>query len=126
VVGEADGRAKYRLAAEERGGADAERLAAVLAAERRREAGMRRAGAAVVRWSAADVLLPHRARELADHLRREVADASTRNAFTGRALCGPGRERAPPSSALRGPERGRELRGRGRERPGRERGEAST
>jgi hypothetical protein len=72
VVGEADGRAKYALAAAERGGADADGLAAVLDRERRREQRLRRVGAAVVRWGAADVLVARRADALASFLRREL------------------------------------------------------
>jgi len=52
VVGESDGRAKYALATAQRGGVDAERLTAVLDAERTREQRLRRAGATVVRWGA--------------------------------------------------------------------------
>ena len=85
VVGEADGRAKYRLEAAERGGADAAGLAAVLDRERRREKGLRRAGAEVVRWGAADVLASTRAAELAVHLLRELRRARARHAFDGSA-----------------------------------------
>ncbi len=79
LVGEADGRAKYTLAAAERGGADAAGLSDVLDRERRREQRLRRLGAEVVRWQARDVLDEHRAGELAAHLvsrlaRRRVED----------------------------------------------------
>jgi hypothetical protein len=73
VVGEADGKAKYRLRAAERGGVDAARLAQVLDAERRREQRMRRAGLTVVRWEAKDVLDPSAATALTAHLRSELA-----------------------------------------------------
>jgi hypothetical protein len=73
VAGEADGRAKYRLAALERGGLTGESLAQVLDDERARELRLRRAGVVVVRWSADDVLVPARASALARDLRRQIA-----------------------------------------------------
>jgi hypothetical protein len=76
IAGEADGRLKYRLAALERGGVRAESLVAVLDDERRRELQLRRAGAVVVRWGAADVRTPGRARALAEHLREEIGRAT--------------------------------------------------
>jgi hypothetical protein len=76
LVGEADGRSKYLLAAAERGGADAERLADVLADERRREARLRRAGLRVVRWGARDVLRRTDAEALASYLRSELSARS--------------------------------------------------
>jgi hypothetical protein len=85
VVGEGDGRAKYRLAAAERGGIDARRLAQVLDDEREREMALRRAGARVVRWGPRDVLDPQRSTALADHLRRELTSAAGERAFTGGA-----------------------------------------
>ena len=84
LVGEADGRAKYTLAAAERGGADAARLAEVLAAERRRENRMRRAGAEVVRWGAGDVLIERRAKDLGGHITTLLARRSPAD-FTGTA-----------------------------------------
>lgn len=75
VVGEADGRAKYRLRALQRGGLDAESLAAVLDDERRREMELRRLRLTVVRWGPADVRRPDRARRLADHLSAEIRSA---------------------------------------------------
>lgn len=85
VVGESDGKAKYRLRAAERGGLDAERLAEVLDEERRREERMRRAGLSVVRWGAKDVLGRSRAADLAAHLRSELA-ARTGRTFTARVV----------------------------------------
>ena len=83
LVGEADGALKYRLAAAERGGALADGLVAVADDERRRERGLRLAGAALVRWGAVDVLEPARLRRLADVLRTHQGEASR---FTGRAV----------------------------------------
>jgi hypothetical protein len=83
VAGEADGRLKYRLAALERGGVDADGLAAALHEERAREQRLRRAGVSVVRWSARDVLNPGAARSLAEHIRAELARGGR---FTGRAV----------------------------------------
>jgi hypothetical protein len=83
VVGEADGRVKYRLAALERGGLDPEGLARALDDERRREAGLRRAGALVVRWGARDILRPPAAEALVDHLRGQIELAGRLNQFTG-------------------------------------------
>lgn len=100
LVGEADGRAKYALAAAERGGVDAAGLAEVLAAEREREARVRRCGADVVRWGAADVLAKQRAIELATHIttllhRRRPGD------FTGTAR--PARITFPRATVQRPP-----------------------
>jgi hypothetical protein len=75
VVGEADGRLKYRLRALERGGVNADSLASAFDDERRRELDLRRLGASVVRWGAVDVRVPRRARALAEHLRAEIAGA---------------------------------------------------
>jgi hypothetical protein len=85
VAGEADGRLKYHLAALERGGVTADSLVSVLDAERRREAGVRRTGATVVRWGAADVLERRRATALAEHLRSELALADP-GRFRGRVI----------------------------------------
>jgi hypothetical protein len=82
VAGEADGRAKYRLAAQERGGADARTLGQVLDDERLREMALRRTGLAIVRWDPRDVLAPSRAADLARHITDQLAAAS--GAFTGR------------------------------------------
>jgi hypothetical protein len=87
VVGEADGRTKYRLAALERSGAvDAEGLAWALDEERAREREMRRAGAAFVRWAPRDVLQPARTRRLALHVQSQLDLASATRMFTGRVL----------------------------------------
>lgn len=88
LAGEADGRAKYRLRAEERGGADAERLVDVLTDEREREKRLRRAGADVVRWGSQDVLRPALTIELARHIRRLLA-ARRPGLFTGTASLSP-------------------------------------
>jgi hypothetical protein len=88
LAGEADGRAKYALAAAERGGADAARLAEVLAAERAREARMRRAGADVVRWGAGDVLDRPRAADLSAHVRHLLSRRHAAD-FTGSARATP-------------------------------------
>jgi len=72
VVGEPDGKARYRLRAAELGGLDAERLAQVLDDERGRERRLRAAGLTVVRWGAKDVLSPAAADALAAYLRREL------------------------------------------------------
>lgn len=93
VVGESDGKAKYRLRAAERGGLDAERLAAVLDEERRREERMRRSGLSVVRWGAKDVLGRAGTTALAAHLRAELA-ARTGRSFSSRVV--PHEVRLPP------------------------------
>ena len=85
VVRESDGKAKYRLRAAERGGADALRLAQVLDEERLREERMRRAWLSVVRWGAKDVLARDRADALATHLRAELAARCGRT-FTARVV----------------------------------------
>ena len=69
VAGEADGRSKYRLAAAERGGADAETLFAILDAERTRQTLIEGTGIEVVRWGAADVLQQPRREALAARIR---------------------------------------------------------
>jgi hypothetical protein len=87
VAGEADGRAKYRLAAAERTGAlDAEGLARVLDDERRRERELRRAGVPIVRWEARDALDPRRMTLVAVQLHRERLAASAAGAFLGRVM----------------------------------------
>ena len=68
VAGEADGRSKYRLAAAERGGADAATLFGILDDERGRQRRMDRAGIEVVRWGAGDVLQDRRVRLLAERI----------------------------------------------------------
>jgi hypothetical protein len=68
VAGEADGRAKYALS-----GPGAVGEVEAVHAERRREAAMRRTGAGLVRWGAADVLRADRAATLAGHVQRERA-----------------------------------------------------
>jgi hypothetical protein len=83
VAGEADGREKYGLAALERGGVDAEGLAAALDDERRREDRLRRAGVLVVRWTAGDVLDPGRSRRLATDLRAAIEHGGR---FAGRVM----------------------------------------
>ena len=85
VAGEADGDLKYRLAAAERGGLTGEALAAVVDDERRRERGLRRSGAQVVRWSAVDVLDDRRAEALAALLLDELSRADGHR-FRGRAM----------------------------------------
>lgn len=84
LVGESDGRVKYLLQAAERGGVDAEGLAAVLGQERERERRLRATGAFVVRWEARDVLVPAAAERLAVRVRREL-QAQERSVVTGRA-----------------------------------------
>lgn len=74
LVGESDGRTKYRLAAAQRRGEPAERLAAVLDEERERERRIRATGAGVVRWGPRDVLTVSRADHLAARIRRELRD----------------------------------------------------
>ena len=87
VVGEADGRAKYRLKSlERRGVVDAEGLAQALDDERRRERELARSGARIVRWEPRDVLEDGRTRTLADHVRRTLGAASRERAFTGTVL----------------------------------------
>jgi hypothetical protein len=84
LVGEADGRAKYRLRAEERGGADAERLADVLAEERSREKRLTRTGADVARWGSEDVLRPAKVMDLGRYLRGRLSRRGL-GQFTGTA-----------------------------------------
>ena len=88
VVGEADGRAKYALAAAERGGADAAGLARVLDAERAREQRIRRTGADVVRWGTRDVRGAGR-RELARHVVTRLQTAARSGQFAGRTVVPP-------------------------------------
>jgi hypothetical protein len=87
VAGEADGRAKYRLASLERTGeVNVEGLAGALDDERRRERELRRAGVVIVRWEPRDALQPDRQRRLAAQLRRELDDARSHPRFTGKIL----------------------------------------
>jgi hypothetical protein len=87
VAGEADGRAKYRLASLERTGAvDAEGLAGALDDERRRERELRQAGVVIVRWEPRDVLRPDRQRRLAAQLARELDDVRRLPRFRGKVL----------------------------------------
>ena len=87
VVGEADGRAKYRLKSlEHRGVVDAEGLAQALDEERRRERELVRSGARIVRWEPRDVLDDGRAQALAAHVRRTLGAASHGHAFTATVL----------------------------------------
>lgn len=84
VVGEADGRMKYRLASlQRRGIVDAEGLGGALDDERRRERGLRRVGALIVRWEPRDVLDAPRARQLARFVREQLDTAGTARRFTG-------------------------------------------
>ena len=73
LVGEADGRSKYELAAAERGGVDAKNLADVLHAERARQERLERAGADVARWGPGDVLESGPSAALATYLRGRLA-----------------------------------------------------
>ena len=75
VLGEADGRAKYRTRALERGSGSVDAYESVLHDERTREMRMRRTGLLVVRWEARDVLVPVRAVALAGFIteQRSVA-----------------------------------------------------
>lgn len=97
LVGESDGRTKYRLAAAQRRGEPAERLAAVLDEERERERRLRATGAGVVRWGPRDVLTPSRADALATHIRRELADQMNRQV---QATARPAPLRLTPSTGL--------------------------
>jgi hypothetical protein len=83
VVGEADGRAKYALAAAERGGGNAEALLDVLQAERRREQRIREVGADMVRWSAHDVLNEMAAVRLATRIAAAIALGQQERRFVG-------------------------------------------
>ena len=84
VVGEADGRSKYRLRAAELGAVDAEGLAQVLDQERERERALRASGADVQRWSPSDVLNPRKAEVLARRLRAAIEFAASHPRFCGR------------------------------------------
>lgn len=72
LAGEADGRAKYTLAAAERGEADAAGLSDVLDRERQREQAIRRAGAEIVRWGSQDLFHERLMENLARHLQRQL------------------------------------------------------
>ena len=82
VVGEADGRAKYALAAAERSG-EPGAVFEVLQAERRREQRLRAVGADVVRWSTGDVVKEPAARRLAQRITGAIALAQDAARFTG-------------------------------------------
>jgi hypothetical protein len=82
IVGEADGRAKYAMAAAERGG-HPEALLEVLQAERRREQRLRQIGADVIRWAAVDVLKEPLARSLAQRILAAITLGEKRAAFEG-------------------------------------------
>jgi len=82
VVGEADGRSKYALAAAERGG-DAAAVYRVLQAERKREQRLRDVGAEVVRWSSEEVLDKAAAHRLAQRIAGALAQARAQARFTG-------------------------------------------
>lgn len=84
VVGEADGRVKYRLEAARRGGATPEVLAGILDQERAREQRLRETGADVQRWGADDLLRNGRAEALATRLRAAIRHAADHPRFTGR------------------------------------------
>jgi hypothetical protein len=76
LIGEADGRAKYRIRALERGRPSLEGYEAVLHEERIREMQLRRTGALVVRWEARDVLVPVRAVALASYITKQLSAAA--------------------------------------------------
>jgi hypothetical protein len=76
VLGEADGRAKYRIRVLERGSASMEGYETVLHEERAREMQLRRTGLLVVRWEARDVLVPVRAAALAGYITTQLSAAS--------------------------------------------------
>ena len=82
VVGEADGRSKYALAAAERGGGN-EAVFDVLQDERRREQRLREVGAEVVRWSTGEVLKESKARALAQRIPGAISVAQENARFTG-------------------------------------------
>jgi hypothetical protein len=75
VAGEADGRAKYRVRARERGDGGLEGFESVLHEERVREMQLRRTGAQLVRWEPRDVLMATRAAELAGYIRGQLVAA---------------------------------------------------
>ncbi len=85
VVGEADGRMKYRLEAARRGGATPEVLAGILDDERERESRIRAAGADVQRWGAVDILDRRRREALGTRLRSALDLATRHPRFTGLA-----------------------------------------
>jgi hypothetical protein len=76
VLGEADGRAKYRMRVLERGSVSAEGYEAVLHEERTRETLLRRTGLLVVRWEAGDLLVPARAGALAGYITTQLSAAA--------------------------------------------------
>jgi hypothetical protein len=75
VLGEADGRAKYRTRAFERGSGSVEDYESVLHDERTREMQLRRTGLLVVRWEARDVLVATRAEALAGYIATQLSAA---------------------------------------------------
>lgn len=76
VLGEADGRAKYRTRALERGSGSVDDYEAVLHEERIRETEMRRTGLLVVRWEPRDVLVLVRAEALAAYVTTQLSAAA--------------------------------------------------
>jgi hypothetical protein len=82
IVGEADGRAKYAMAAAERGG-HPEALLDVLQAERRREQRLREIGVDVIRWAAVDVLKEPLAHRLAQRILAAIMLGEQRAGFEG-------------------------------------------
>ena len=76
LLGEADGRAKYRTRALERGAGTLDDYESVLHDERTREMRLRRTGLLVVRWEARDVLVPVRAQALATYIRTQLSAAA--------------------------------------------------
>jgi hypothetical protein len=76
LIGEADGRAKYRTRALERGSASMTDYEEVLHEERVREMRMRRTGALVARWEARDVLVTVRAAALAGYINAQRSSAA--------------------------------------------------
>jgi hypothetical protein len=76
LLGEADGRAKYRARAVERASGSLEGYEAVLHEERIREMRMRRTGLLMVRWEAPDVLVPARAGALTRYITTQLSAAA--------------------------------------------------
>jgi len=64
---------------------DAESLASVVDQERRREIGLRRAGALIVRWGADDVLVPAWSAAPAAYLRSDIESRAS-SGFRGRVI----------------------------------------
>jgi putative AbiEi antitoxin of type IV toxin-antitoxin system len=82
VVGEADGRSKYVLASAERGGGS-EAVFEALHSERAREQRLRALGVEVIRWTAADVLVDDKLRQLARRITSATAEALAHPRFSG-------------------------------------------